>query len=43
MKHLFTPEEMKPSKDTILFIKRMAYSYCNFKLMNGHNKMYLQS
>lgn len=43
MKHLFTPEEMKPSKDTILFIKQMAYSYCNFKMMNRRKEMYLQS
>ncbi len=27
MKHIFTPEEMRPSAKTIFFIKQIAYTY----------------
>ena len=34
MKHLFTPEEMRPSEKTIRLIKQIAYTYRTVKL-NG--------
>lgn len=40
MKQSYTLKEMRPSKQTILFIKQLAYSYCALNNKQAQHPVY---